>query len=64
MMIITPEIVKSFTNLKVCNKTNSLKTIEEHRNILEMIADKNADGAKKAMTAHLLDVKKFSKQYK
>lgn len=64
MMIITPEIVKSFTSLKVCNKTNNLKTIEEHRNILEMISDKNAEGAKKAMNAHLLDVKKFSKKFK
>jgi len=61
MMIITPEIVKSFTKLKVCNKSNNLKTIKEHRNILEMISNKDAEGAKKAMNAHLLEVKKFSK---
>jgi len=64
MMIITPEIVKSFTKLKVCNKSNNLKTIKEHRSILDMIADKDAEGAKKAMISHLLGVKKFSKNYK
>jgi len=64
MMIITPEIVKSFTNLKVCNRSNNLKTIEEHRNILEMISSKNAEGAKKAMNAHLLEVKEFSEKFK
>jgi len=64
MMIITPEIVKSFTNLKVCDEKDNLKTIEEHRNILEMISNKNAEGAKKAMTAHLLEVRKFSKNFK
>lgn len=64
MMIITPEIVKSFTNLKVCNKSNNLKTIEEHRHILEMIATENSEGAKQAMTSHLLEVKNFSKKFK
>ncbi len=64
MMIITPEIVKSFTKLKVCNKSNNLKTIEEHQNILEMISNKDAEGAKQAMTTHLLEVKKFSKKFK
>ena len=63
MMIITPEIVKSFTKLKVCNKSNNLKTIEEHRNILEMISEQDSEGAKNAMTEHLLEVKKVSKKF-
>jgi len=29
-----------------------------------MISNKNAEGAKKAMNAHLLDVKEFSKKFK
>jgi len=60
MMIITPDIVKSFTKLKVCNENNNLKTIEEHRNIIDMISDKNPDGAFKAMGLHLQDIIKFS----
>ena len=60
MMIITPDIVKSFLQLKVCNENNNLKTIAEHRKILEMIADKNPDGAIEAMETHLSDIKDFS----
>jgi len=60
MMIITPDIVKSFTTLKVCNESNNKKTIAEHRDILDMIADRNPEGAKAAMAFHLHDVKQFS----
>lgn len=64
MMIITPDIVKSFINLKVCDDNNNKKTIEEHRHIIEMIANKDPEGAERAMAQHLLDVKEFSTQYK
>lgn len=60
MMIITPDIVNSFTQLRVCNESNNKKTIEEHRNILEMISDRNPEGALAAMGRHLDDVKQFS----
>ncbi len=63
MMIITPDILKSFTNLKVCNDINNKRTIEEHRTILEMISDKNPDGAIKAMDAHLRDIIEFKANY-
>lgn len=59
MMIITPDIVKSFIKLKVCNKNNNRKTIEEHRYILEMIAKKDPQGAERAMSKHLFEVKDF-----
>ncbi len=60
MMIITPDILKSFTNLKVCNENTNKKTIDEHRHILEMISEKNPDGAIEAMELHLKDVIEFS----
>lgn len=60
MLIITPDIVKSFINLKVCNESNNRKTIEEHRLILDMISSQNSEGAHKAMEAHLWDIKDFS----
>lgn len=60
MMIITPDIVKSFTSLKICNEVKNKKTIEEHRNILEMISERNPDGAMAAMGLHLTDVIQFS----
>jgi len=63
MMIITPDIVKSFTTLKVCNKISNKKTIEEHRNILAMISDRNPDGAMDAMGSHLKEIIQFSVKY-
>jgi len=63
MMIITPDIVKSFINLKVCGEGNNRKIIKEHRNILKMISEKNPEGAVKAMELHLMDITAFSKKY-
>jgi len=60
MMIITPDILKSHTKLKVCNESDNKKTIEEHRNILEMIKIQKPEKAKKAMAVHLNDVKEIS----
>ena len=60
MMIITPDIVKSFINLKVCDENNNRKTIEEHRKILEMISAQDSEGAVIAMNSHLKDIRKFS----
>lgn len=59
MMIITPDIVKSFINLKVCSVTDNRKTIEEHRVILDMIAKQNPEGAIDAMEKHLSDIIEF-----
>ncbi len=64
MMVITPDIVKSYMNLKVCNANNIKKTIDEHREIVQMISEKNPQGALQAMTFHLKDVCEFSKTYK
>jgi len=61
MMIITPDIVKSFLKLKVCSENNNRKTIAEHRKILDMITAKDPDGAIIAMESHLVDITDFSK---
>lgn len=63
MMIITPDIVKSFIKLKVCNERNNRKTIDEHRNILDMISSQNAEGAMLAMEDHLTEIITFSQNY-
>ena len=62
MMIITPEIVKSFINLKVCDVDNNEKTLEEHRQIFRHIVDKNPDAAASAMELHLMDLVAYSKE--
>ena len=64
MIIITPDIVKNFIQYKVCSDTNNKKTIEEHRQILEMISNQDEEGAEKAMESHLSDIKHFKSNYK
>lgn len=63
MMIITPDIVKSFIKLKVCDENNNRKTIEEHRKILDTIANQEPASAVYAMDLHLEDISQFSKNY-
>ena len=60
MMIITPDIVKSFIDLQVCSNDRFEKTIAEHQEILSFIVDQNSEQAGKAMRNHLNDVVEFS----
>lgn len=60
MMIITPDIVKSFIQYKVCNAITNQQTIKEHQKILTMISTQNAEGAVSAMAEHLSDINNFS----
>jgi len=61
MLIITPDIVRSFIKLKVCNEANNKKTILEHRDILDKITKQDPEGAMKSMEDHLSDIIEFSK---
>ncbi len=63
MMIITPDIVKSFIQFKVCSDAKNREAIEEHRQILEMISNQDEDGAVKAMERHLASIKNFRASY-
>lgn len=59
MLIITPAIVNSFLQFKVCDDGINLKTINEHRKILKMISNQDEQGAVTAMEIHLSDIKEF-----
>lgn len=63
MLIITPDIIKNFIELEVCDNGRFLKTVLEHQEILNFIVDKNPDAAGKAMRQHLNDVVEFSLTY-
>lgn len=63
MLIITPDIVKSFIDLKVCDDRHFQRTMEEHRQIVNFIIEQNAEAAGEAMRHHLTDVIEFSKTY-
>ncbi|MEM7510877.1 MAG: FadR/GntR family transcriptional regulator [Bacteroidota bacterium] len=60
MLIITPDIIKSYVTLKVCQKDKVNKTVQSHRDILEYVIAQDSEGAKIAMKEHLSDVVTFS----
>ncbi len=60
MLIITPDIMKNFAQLKVCDNALIQKMIEEHRTILKHIIDKDVEAVEQAMQLHLKDVLEFS----
>jgi GntR family transcriptional repressor for pyruvate dehydrogenase complex len=62
MLIITPDILKSYVNLHVCSDDTTPKTVLEHRKILQYIIDQDVKGVEKAMRDHLRDVTEFSKK--
>ena len=61
MLIITPDIVKNFTQLNVCREDRVFLTLKEHRDILDQIKNQNKVGAEEAMRHHLSDIVNFSK---
>lgn len=60
MLIITPDIVNSFVELKVCTDVRFIKAAQEHQQILQHIIDQDGEAASKAMRNHLKDVVEFS----
>lgn len=60
MVIITPDIIKSFIDLNVCENGRSVNSIEEHKVILDAIVRQDPVAAERAMKDHLKDVLEFS----
>ncbi len=64
MMIITPDIVSNFKTLNVCSDSKNYKTVDEHREILNNIIDRDPVAASSAMDLHLNEVVEYSQKYK
>jgi GntR family transcriptional repressor for pyruvate dehydrogenase complex len=62
MMIITPDIVKNYNQLKVCNTSTLNATLIEHKKILEHIINQEPEAASLSMINHLKGVLEFSKK--
>jgi len=60
MLIITPDIVKSFITYKVFEELSELKALKEHQEILEAIIEKDGKKANDLMYNHLQDLVNFS----
>ncbi len=64
MLIIIPDIVKSFISLNVCKEDRIFKPLEEHKIILKYIEAQEPELAAQAMQSHLQDVIDYSKNVK
>lgn len=62
MLIITPDIIKSFNQLDICKDGRVYQSMKEHEEILGHIVDQNSEAAAAAMRHHLMDVLAYSQQ--
>lgn len=60
MLIITPDIIKSFNKHDVCKDGRTYTSLDEHKIILEHIINQDADAAANAMKNHLQEVLEYS----
>ena len=63
MLIIIPDIIKNFVDLKVCEDGRFNKTVEEHQEIMQHIINQDSEKAGVAMSNHLQDVIQFSTKF-
>jgi len=61
MLIITPDIVSNFVDLKVCEDDRYITSNSEHKEIFQHIINRDGKAASRAMHKHLQDVVSFSK---
>lgn len=64
MLIITPDIIKSFIKLDVCQDNSNKKALEEHKEIVEHIIAREPEKAVAAVRVHLKDVSDYSQSIK
>ena len=56
MLIITPDLLRNYKQLEVCDPKKNDQRINEHLEILQAIIDKDADRAMTVMREHLKDI--------
>lgn len=64
LLMLLPDIIKNIIDKKICGDDRGLRAIEEHHEILQAIADQDADAAGAAMAAHLDDILRISREKK
>ncbi|MCI4670371.1 MAG: FadR family transcriptional regulator [Bacteroidia bacterium] len=62
MLIITPDIVKSFNELGVCKDGRSQKALEEHMDMFQLIIDGKSEEVMSLMELHLSDIIEYSRK--
>jgi GntR family transcriptional repressor for pyruvate dehydrogenase complex len=64
MLIITPDIIKSFNKLQICKDGRLYQSLDEHKIILKHIINRKPDEASAAMKIHLQEVLDYSRSLK
>ena len=64
MLIVVPDLIKTIVENKVCGTDRSVRSISEHKNILDAIALGDPAAAEAAMHIHLDEIMQVSKKYK
>lgn len=62
MLKITPEIINNFEKHHICDKNTAFKGIQEHKDIVDAIREKDPASAKSAMKAHFKDLYQYCYQ--
>jgi GntR family transcriptional repressor for pyruvate dehydrogenase complex len=64
LLMLLPDIIKNIIENKVCGDNRGVQAMAEHHEILQAIADRDADAAGAAMAAHLDDILRISREKK
>ncbi len=62
MLKITPEIINNFEQHHICDKNTAFKGIQEHKDIVDAIREKDPASAKSAMKEHFKDLYQYCYQ--
>ena len=62
MLKITPEIINNFEKHHICDKNTAFKGIQEHKDIVDAIREKDPASAKSAMKEHFKDLYQYCYQ--
>jgi GntR family transcriptional repressor for pyruvate dehydrogenase complex len=64
LLMLLPDIIRNIVEKKICGDNRGVKAMSEHHEILQAIADQDADAAGAAMAAHLDDIFRISREGK
>ncbi len=64
LLMLLPDIIKNIIDQKICGDNRGVQAMAEHHEILQAIADQDADAAGAAMAAHLDDILRISREKK
>lgn len=60
LLMLLPDIIRNIIEQKICGDNRAVQAMAGHHDILQAIADKDADAAGMAMAAHLGDILRIS----